>query len=127
MNTYRWPSREEWAKIQRAPYWDLFEDLEVSTELKDYATPEEIASVVTALKTLYLAEGRKMKDAKSVAGPLARQPGETGRQYGQRCLGQMSNSEREIAHTVGDHQDIRKEPLRCFVWVVLRLGHGGDC
>jgi hypothetical protein len=104
---YNWPTREEWKKQQRTPYYDLFEDLPVSKELKNYATPEEIAAAVAELKEIYRVEGCKMRDAKRLAGPLAQQPGETGRDYCGRVLA-MADAEQQIAHEVGLHREVRR-------------------
>jgi len=46
MTKHDWPDREEWAKRQRTPYLDLFENLLVSRKLADCATPAEVQAVI---------------------------------------------------------------------------------
>jgi len=49
-----WPSREEWAYRRQHPYWDSetgcpFDD-KYGHRLSDYATAEEIAALIAAMK-----------------------------------------------------------------------------
>jgi hypothetical protein len=104
--TYNWPSREEWAKQRRTYYWD--DDLRVSRKLQDYATPEEIDAITTALRALWLAEGRKMQAAKQAAGSRLQQPGEDNRSYFMRVRA-MTETEREPLHQWRTHQDERRQ------------------
>jgi hypothetical protein len=104
MSRYQWPSREEWAKQRRTPYWDSFEDLPVSKNLGDYASPEQIAELIAGLKVIYAAEGRKMKEAKQIAGPLVQQPSEKGSDYVSRYLA-MTEAEQEILRPWLDRKD----------------------
>lgn len=84
MQTRNWPTREEWAKIQRALYFDRFEDLPVTTSLSAYATETEVATIVEELDHLYQLFGRMLKKAKQAAGSLVRQQGEGLHAYGRR-------------------------------------------
>jgi hypothetical protein len=121
--SYKWPTREEWAKQERTPYYDLFKNLPVSEELKDYATPQEIAAAVVGLKELYRTEGRKLKEAKRLAGPLAPQPRERIRDHYARYVA-MTEHEKELSRTVGNIQDVRHESnkvLRCITKGYLPL------
>jgi len=63
-------SRDEWAKHVRTPYGDLFDHLPQSRAMADYATPDQIAAAIAALKRLYSDEGRNLQVAKRDAGPL---------------------------------------------------------
>jgi hypothetical protein len=54
-----WPSRKEWAKQMRTPYWDLMP--ESSTKIADYATTDEVAALEVALHDRWKALGREMR------------------------------------------------------------------
>jgi hypothetical protein len=56
-----WPSREEWAKMRRTPYADMFGDVHVSETLSDYASPAEIDAVIAEARALWDAMGVEMK------------------------------------------------------------------
>jgi len=58
--TTNWPSREEWAKERRAPYYDRFPD--TSNSLAEYATSEEIATLKAALRKRWKQLGREMRE-----------------------------------------------------------------
>jgi hypothetical protein len=104
--TKPWPTREEWAKKRRTE--DRLGDLSVSCELKNYATPEEVESLVAALKALYQVEGRKLKEAKQLAGPLLQQPGENRLSYFHRCR-VLPEAEGNLLQEVWRHQRTRSE------------------
>jgi hypothetical protein len=68
MTQHNWPLREEWAYRQQHPYWDYetgcpFVD-KYKHRLSDYATEEEIATLIAALKNLWREKGREMRVAK---------------------------------------------------------------
>jgi hypothetical protein len=106
--THTWPSREEWARVQRTPYADLFDDLGFSRWAGDYATPGEINAVVTELKELYADEGSKLRTAKLAAGPLIRQPGETKTAHIRRYFA-MSETDRSRLFPVHTHEQRRQD------------------
>jgi hypothetical protein len=68
MSKYNWPTREEWAIIQRTVYYDNC-DLGVCDDISDYASPAEVEAALVALRAVWCSYGRKMKVAKSSAGP----------------------------------------------------------
>jgi hypothetical protein len=59
-----WPSREEWAEERRTPYYDHFENL-ITNDINAYASPEEIAAALAALREIWCRYGRQMKAAQS--------------------------------------------------------------
>jgi hypothetical protein len=64
VSTHVWPSREEWAKDQRTPYYDHFEGGEgsiISNRLADYADETTIAAAIKALESLWRELGRQMR------------------------------------------------------------------
>ena len=84
--TYNWPSREQWARARQLPYWDNetgcpFAD-KYSHRLSDYATAEEIAALIEALKELYRKLGRDLKTERLRAAK--QQSGESDRAHFQR-------------------------------------------
>ncbi len=80
MRTPNWPSRAEWAKQQRTPYYDRFP--EISLSISDYATPAEIETLKRELRDLWKRLGRAMKSAK----PDARE--------------KLQDQRRDINHTI---------------------------
>jgi hypothetical protein len=106
--THTWPSREEWARVQRTPYADLFDGLGFSRWAGDYAPPGEINAVVTELKELYADEGSKLRTAKLAAGPLIRQPGETKTAHIRRYFA-MSETDRSRLFPVHTHEQRRQD------------------
>jgi hypothetical protein len=62
-HTRSWPSREEWAKGHRTYYADDAGDdaLELSDQLTDYASPQEIADAIQEAKALWSDMGRRLK------------------------------------------------------------------
>jgi hypothetical protein len=58
--TTNWPSREQWAKERRTPYYDRFPD--TSDSLAEYATPEEIAALKAALGERWNHLGTKIRE-----------------------------------------------------------------
>jgi hypothetical protein len=63
--TTTWPSREEWAKQRRTPYYDRF--LCTSNSLAVYATPEEIAALKAALRKRWRNLGKEMRELRGNA------------------------------------------------------------
>jgi transcriptional regulator with XRE-family HTH domain len=116
MTTYEWPSREEWAHRRQHPYWDSDTgcpfDNKYGHRLSDYATAEEIAALITAMKALWRDYGRKLREAKRAAGSLCLQPGEKNSDFYRRWKG-MSEAERELAEEPecirGDRREINRE------------------
>jgi hypothetical protein len=97
--TWEWPSRERWAYSRQHPYWDSetgcpFAD-KFGHRLSNYATAEEIAALITAMKELWRDYGRKLREAKRAAGPLCQQSGERNWNFYRRCKA-MSEADREL-------------------------------
>jgi hypothetical protein len=63
--TTTWPSREEWAKERRTPYYDRF--LSTSNSLAEYATPEEIAALKAALRKRWRNLGKEIRELRGNA------------------------------------------------------------
>ena len=101
-----WPTREAWAKERRTPH-DGGHPYIPSRELSLYASPEEIAAAIAALRMIWSEYGRHMKIASREAGPLARWPRENSYAYDNRFLA-MSETERELAHRVDRWRDKRQ-------------------
>jgi hypothetical protein len=114
----QWPSREEWAYRRQHPYWDSDTgcpfDNKYGHHLSDYATAEEIAALIAAMKALWRDYGRKLREAKRAAGSLCLQPGEKNLDFYRRWKG-MSEAERELAEKPecirGDRREINREIL----------------
>jgi hypothetical protein len=74
---YEWPSREQWAAQYPRPYWDSETDCpyddRYSHKLSNYATPEEITALATALNALYRDLGRELKAANQRIKPANQQ------------------------------------------------------
>jgi hypothetical protein len=95
-----WPSREEWAYRRQHPYWDSdtgcpFAD-KYGHRLSDYASAEEIAVLIAALKNLYRDKGCEMRIAKLQAN--------------ERGLGNFS-SYREWRHLPDEEKEVISRPL----------------
>jgi hypothetical protein len=77
---YEWPSREQWAEQHQNPYWGGGEHCpyydNYSHRLSDYATPEEVAALTTALKNLYRDLGCALRAANLHFKPWRQQRGE---------------------------------------------------
>lgn len=58
--TTTWPSREEWAKERRTPYYGRFP--RTSNSLAEYASPKEIAALKADLRERWKQLGRKMRE-----------------------------------------------------------------
>jgi|SRR5215510_1114608 len=59
-----WPSREQFLKSRSGPYFDrVF--ITCSTTVRDYATPEEIATLRRELKAQYRELGRDLREINS--------------------------------------------------------------
>jgi hypothetical protein len=99
---YAWPTREQWAEQQRCTYWNWadtgcpFSD-KFGHRLSDYATPEEIAALILAVENIWRELGRRMKQAKRVAGPLCQQPGETRTACGRRWHALPDGEDKDLA------------------------------
>ena len=78
-----------------------------SRELSLYASPEEIAAAIAALRMIWSDYGRQMKIAAKEAGPLARWPRENTYLYDRRFWA-MSETEQELAHRVDRWRDKRQ-------------------
>jgi hypothetical protein len=65
---YNWPSREEWAERQRTVYYGYLEDLPRSGAIADYASPEEVAAAIKALREIWCDYGRRMRETKQRYG-----------------------------------------------------------
>jgi hypothetical protein len=81
MRTYNWPTREEWARSRQHPYWDSdtgcpFAD-RIGHRLSDYATPQEVAALIAALKDLYRELGREMREMREATKQLPEAEQET--------------------------------------------------
>ena len=78
-----------------------------SRELSLYASPEEIAAAIAALRMIWSDYGRQMKIAAKEAGPLARWPRENIYLYDRRFWA-MSETEQELAHRVDRWREKRQ-------------------
>ena len=105
---YEWPNREEWAERQRTMYCDMEEWVKCSTQLADYATPEEIETARQELEEKWRALGRELQAANKVLGPLCRQPGETQSAYIARYLAMSDENQTCLAES-GSLQHERRE------------------
>jgi hypothetical protein len=102
---FEWPTREEWEVRQRTVYYDLLEDL-ISTCLSDYASADEVAAAIAALRKLWCAYGRQMQEAKREA---ERSIGVTlNRDYYIYRYYKSSEEERKLVNAVLICQDQRK-------------------
>jgi hypothetical protein len=101
-----WPTREEWAKNRTTCYADLFDDL----DLGDFHGLDDSQrdDAIKALQTLWKAEGVRMKHRAEIAGPLCKQPNETGREHTERWLA-MTKEEQNLAGHVSECRWNRKE------------------
>ena len=76
---YEWPSRERWAEQYSHPHWDECArcpyDDNYSHQLSDYATPQEIATLIANLKERYRELGREMQMVKPHASIQAKGEG----------------------------------------------------
>jgi hypothetical protein len=111
MNPYKWLSREEWAYRQQHPYWDCetgcpFAD-KYKHRLSDYATPREVETLVAGLKDNYRDCGRRMKEAKQLAGYLNQQPGEIDTEHWHRIQA-LPKEEQDKVHAVNELRWARK-------------------
>jgi hypothetical protein len=83
-----WPTRDEWAYSRQHPYWNWNSGCpflhKFKHRLSDYATQEEIAGVIAAVKAARLQARRAEFEAHQSLGPLGRQKGESERAYGRR-------------------------------------------
>jgi hypothetical protein len=93
---FEWPTREEWAKRQRTVYGDMLEDL-ISTRLSDYASADEVAAAIAALRKLWCAYGQRMKEAKRNAGDVI-----------DRNYYDLNEEERKLIAPIHTCQDRRK-------------------
>jgi hypothetical protein len=72
-----------------------------SGRLSDYATPEETAALVVALKAEWRTQDERMREAKIRIGPLARRPGETSAAYERRCLAMTKTDQERVDQVEG--------------------------
>jgi len=107
---YNWPTREQWAAIQRTAYYDYFEDLPRSNDIADYASPEETTAAIAALKAIWCDYGRRLKEAKQLAGPVLH-----------RFYYDLSPDEQKLCNHVSLFKDRRAEINQ--VIKALREGH----
>jgi hypothetical protein len=95
--TYNWPTREEWAVQQRTVYYDMLEDL-ISTSLSNYASDDEVAAAITALRKIWCTYGHQMKEAKRNAETVV-----------DRSYYELSEEERKLIDPIHTYQDRRRE------------------
>jgi hypothetical protein len=98
-----WPSREEWAYRRQHPYWDSdtgcpFAD-KYGHRLSDYASAEEIAVLIAALKDLYRKLGRELRTANLRIKPSDRQQRGEGHAAWYRRFKLLAREEQELFHT----------------------------
>ena len=105
---YNWPSREEWAYRRQHPPYEHYPENPVGRRLSDFATAEEIATLLFDLKVMWHEKGRAMAKAKAAAGPLARQPGETRGAYRRRWCNEMTEAEQNISSEPERLRDARQ-------------------
>jgi hypothetical protein len=68
---YQYPTRDEWAKERRTPYYDRFPD--TPALLAEYATPEEIAALKIGLRERWRELGQKLREFPAKAEPESRE------------------------------------------------------
>jgi hypothetical protein len=101
---HEWPSREQWAVQHQRPYWDEGDrcpyDDNYSHRLSDYATPEEVAALTTALKDLYRELGRKLQAINLRIKPWQQERGE-GQSAWYARFRQLPPEDKELFHAAG--------------------------
>jgi hypothetical protein len=60
MSAHEWPTRDEWAKRMRTPYFDRIE-VRISDAASDYATQAEIQAEIDRLHAEWCELGRELK------------------------------------------------------------------
>ena len=108
MKPFAGESREAWAKHDRTPDADMFEYLQVSSAIADYAAAAEIADIVAQLEEQWRSEGRKQRAARRAAGSLSRRQDENALAYHAR-LRAMSPSDYDLAVAFTIPQDERHQ------------------
>jgi hypothetical protein len=99
-----WPTREEWAKQHRSTAgWSKPNPAKKQASL--YATADEIAAIVTALKQSYNAHGRKLWEAKEACPDLVAQV-EAARKAKEPL--RWSDEDRARYRPVYDAEDVRR-------------------
>lgn len=108
-----WPSREQWAKNQRSTYWDNetgcpFAD-DYSHQLSDYASAEEGAAAIEAVKVRLKTIRKLCREANKGLGPLGRQLGESKRAYHERLFNMTRSDRDRVIDSLGpDDQPFKK-------------------
>jgi hypothetical protein len=106
---HNWPTREEWAKHKRTAYYDCFEDLPSSKNIADYASPEEIAAAVDALKDLWNQYGRRQQEAKDNVGPALQAHFQQEVLKGRRCNPyHLASDEQKVLGIIAMFKDRRR-------------------
>jgi hypothetical protein len=103
---YEWPSRERWAEQHQHPYFDgetgcPFAD-RYSHHLSDYATPEEVAVLTTALKNLYRELGRKLQAVNLRGNPSNQQQRGEGQSAWYARFRQLPPEDQELFRAAGN-------------------------
>jgi hypothetical protein len=102
---YEWPSRERWAEHYVHPPWDEgdrcpYND-RYSQALSDYATPEEIAALTTALKDHYRKLGSELKAVNLCIDPAHQQQRGEGQVVWYRRYKELPEAERKPLAVAG--------------------------
>ena len=97
----KWPTREEWARNRTTVGPGAGNPNPASGRLSDYATPEDTAALVVALKAEWRAQDERMREAKNRIGPLARRPGETSAAYERRCMAMTKADQERVDQVEG--------------------------
>jgi hypothetical protein len=111
--TYNWPSREEWTHRLQHPYWDCetgypWKD-RFGHKLSDYATPEEVAVLTTALKDLYRELGSELRAANLRINPSHRQQRGEGQKVWYQRFKLLPAQDREAFHAAGELERERSQ------------------
>jgi hypothetical protein len=100
-----WPSREQWAYSRQHPYWDGETGCPFANkyghQLSDYATQEEIAALIAALKDLYRELGRELQAANLRIKPSDRQQRGEGNSAWYRRFRQLAPEDQALFQAAG--------------------------
>lgn len=61
MTDHLWPSREEWAKERRTPYWDRTEGIEVRDRASAYLDAATVEAMIAEIKKRWLILGKQLR------------------------------------------------------------------
>ena len=111
-----WPSREQWAELQRSTYWDSETGCpfasDYSHRLSDYASAEEAAAAIDAVNDRLKTIRKVRREANKALGPLGRQPGESKRAYHRRLYDMTRSDFDRVIDSLGPDDQPFKEALK---------------